>query len=53
MIKLNNGAEMPIVGFGVFQIKDLAACERSVVDAIVTGTGSCNGELVGRHRIIA
>ena len=36
-IKLNNGLEMPILGFGVFQVKDLNECERSVVDAIQTG----------------
>src|SRR6202008_2590337 len=36
-IKLNNGVEMPILGFGVFQVTDLAECERSVVDAINTG----------------
>jgi len=36
-IKLNNGVEMPMLGFGVFQVKDLAECERSVVDAIETG----------------
>ena len=34
---LNNGVEMPILGFGVFQVKDLEECERSVVDAIATG----------------
>src|SRR3954468_8695407 len=34
---LNNGQEMPILGFGVFQVADLAECERSVVDAIQTG----------------
>jgi diketogulonate reductase-like aldo/keto reductase len=28
---------MPILGFGVFQVKDLAECERSVVDAISVG----------------
>jgi len=28
---------MPILGFGVFQVKDLTECERSVVDAIATG----------------
>ena len=28
---------MPILGFGVFQVTDLAECERSVVDAIQTG----------------
>ena len=36
-VKLNNGVDMPILGFGVFQVKDLAECERSVVDAIETG----------------
>lgn len=34
---LNNGVEMPILGFGVFQVPDLAECERSVLDAIETG----------------
>src|SRR3954469_14624155 len=33
-VKLNNGVEMPILGFGVFQVKDLPLCERSVIDAI-------------------
>ena len=36
-IVLNNGVEMPILGFGVFQVPDLAECERSVLDAIATG----------------
>ena len=36
-VKLNNGVEMPILGFGVFQVKDLEECERSVMDAIATG----------------
>jgi diketogulonate reductase-like aldo/keto reductase len=36
-IVLNNGVEMPILGFGVFQIDDLAECERSVWDAIDVG----------------
>ena len=36
-IKLNNGVEIPILGFGVFQIADPAECERSVVDAIQVG----------------
>ena len=33
-VTLNNGRQMPIVGFGVFQIADPKECERSVVDAI-------------------
>lgn len=36
-IKLNNGVEMPILGFGVYQIPDAAECERCVIDAINTG----------------
>ncbi len=36
-VRLNNGIEMPILGFGVFQIRDAAECERCVVDAIHTG----------------
>ena len=36
-VKLNNGVEVPILGFGVFQITDSTECERSVVDAIQTG----------------
>jgi 2,5-diketo-D-gluconate reductase A len=36
-VVLNNAVEMPILGFGVFQIEDLAECERSVRDAIEVG----------------
>ena len=36
-VRLNNGVEMPLLGFGVFQISDAAECERSVVEAIHTG----------------
>jgi 2,5-diketo-D-gluconate reductase A len=36
-VRLNNGVEMPILGFGVFQMTDLEECERSVSDAIQTG----------------
>jgi diketogulonate reductase-like aldo/keto reductase len=36
-ITLNNGVAIPLVGFGVFQITDAAACEQSVVEAIDTG----------------
>ncbi|NOU93162.1 aldo/keto reductase [Paenibacillus sp. LMG 31456] len=34
---LNNGVEMPILGFGVFQIADQNECEQSVYDAIMAG----------------
>ncbi|MGV2287861.1 aldo/keto reductase [Trinickia sp. YCB016] len=36
-VTLNNGVEMPILGFGVFQIRDLDECERCVIDAIDAG----------------
>jgi len=36
-VDLNNGIAMPVLGFGVFQIADAAACEQSVVDAIDVG----------------
>ncbi len=36
-ITLNNGVEMPMLGFGVFQVADLAVCEQSVLDALETG----------------
>lgn len=34
---LNNGVEIPALGFGVFQITDPAECERAVVDALEAG----------------
>jgi 2,5-diketo-D-gluconate reductase A len=36
-VTLNNGVEMPLLGFGVFQVTDAEECERSVYDAIRTG----------------
>jgi len=36
-IKLNNGVEMPILGFGVFQIPNAAECEKAVLEAIDCG----------------
>jgi len=36
-VRLNNGIEMPILGFGVFQIPDASECEQSVINAIETG----------------
>ena len=54
-VKLNNGVEIPILGFGVFQIADPTECERSVVEAIQTGyshidtaASYMNEEAVGR-----
>jgi diketogulonate reductase-like aldo/keto reductase len=54
-VKLNNGVEIPILGFGVFQVTDLAECERSVIDAIQVGynhidtaASYMNEEAVGR-----
>jgi 2,5-diketo-D-gluconate reductase A len=36
-VKLNNGVEMPLLGFGVFQINDAEECESSLYEAIQTG----------------
>ena len=54
-VKLNNGVEMPILGFGVYQMTDLQECERSVRDALETGYRSIdtaaayhNEEAVGK-----
>lgn len=47
-IKLNNGVEMPLLGFGVFQIIDEKLCEETVSNAIKIGyrffdTAACYG----------
>lgn len=54
-IKLNNGVEMPILGFGVYQIPDAAECEKSVLTALEAGYRSIdtasaygNEEAVGK-----
>jgi len=54
-VVLNNGVEMPILGFGVYQIPDPQECERAVADAIEVGYRSIdtaaaymNEEAVGR-----
>ena len=36
-VTLNNGVEMPLLGFGVYQVNDAEECERSVYEAIRTG----------------
>ncbi|KQL45802.1 2,5-diketo-D-gluconic acid reductase [Brevibacillus choshinensis] len=52
---LNNGVEMPILGFGVFQMTDQNECEQNVYDAIMAGyrlidtaASYLNEEAVGR-----
>ena len=54
-VKLNNGVEMPLEGFGVFQVPDPAVCEQAVLDAIASGyrlidtaAAYMNEEAVGR-----
>lgn len=47
-IILNNGIDMPLLGFGVFQITDEKLCEESVLKALKTGyrlidTAACYG----------
>lgn len=36
-VTLNNGTNMPIAGYGVFQIPDAEECSRCVIDAIQAG----------------
>ena len=36
-VTLNNGIEMPVLGFGVYQIAEAQECEHCVIDAIQTG----------------
>jgi 2,5-diketo-D-gluconate reductase A len=54
-VTLNNGVEMPILGFGVFQMQDANECEQAVYDAIMAGyrlidtaASYLNEEAVGR-----
>ncbi len=54
-VVLNNGVEMPILGFGVYQVPDAEECERSVSEAIRVGYRSIdtaaaygNEEAVGK-----
>ena len=37
-VVLNNGVEMPLEGFGVFQVPDPAQCEQAVLDQSALGT---------------
>lgn len=34
---LNNGVQMPILGFGVYQMQDLKECQEAVLGALQTG----------------
>ena len=36
-VTLNNAVEMPLLGFGVFQMQDAEECERSVYEALRAG----------------
>ena len=54
-VTLNNGVQMPILGFGVYQVPDAEECERSVAEAlrvgyrlIDTAAAYGNEEAVGR-----
>ena len=55
VVSLNNAVKMPLLGFGVFQVRDAQECERSVYDALRTGyrlidtaASYLNEEAVGR-----
>ncbi len=54
-VTLNNGVNMPIIGFGVYQVPDAEECESAVYEALMTGyrlidtaAGYLNEEAVGR-----
>ncbi|WP_426454507.1 aldo/keto reductase [Paenibacillus sp. S-38] len=54
-VTLNNGVQMPIIGFGVYQVPDADECEKAVYDALMAGyrlidtaAGYLNEEAVGR-----
>ncbi|MET3851405.1 aldo/keto reductase [Paenibacillus sp. OAE614] len=54
-VTLNNGVQMPIIGFGVYQIPDAEECENAVYEALMAGyrlidtaSGYLNEEAVGR-----
>ena len=54
-VTLNNGIEMPIIGFGVYQVPDAEECENAVYEALMAGyrlidtaAGYVNEEAVGR-----
>jgi 2,5-diketo-D-gluconate reductase A len=54
-VMLNNGVEMPILGFGVFQMNDPKECEQAVYNALMAGyrlidtaASYLNEEAVGR-----
>lgn len=54
-VTLNNGVEMPQLGFGVYQVPNTEECEQCVLDAIAAGyrsidtaAGYVNEEAVGR-----
>lgn len=54
-VTLNNGIEMPILGFAVYQIEDPVQCEQAIYDALMTGyrlidttAAYMNEEAVGR-----
>ena len=34
---LNNGVKIPLVGYGTYQVTDLAECEKCVLDALSVG----------------
>ena len=54
-IRLNNGVEIPPIGFGVFRMENLEECEKATIEAIKAGyrlidtaTDYKNEEAVGR-----
>ena len=52
-VSLNYGVEMPILGFGVFQVTNAEDCEQSVLEAIEAGKNIQNllpkSEAIAKH----
>lgn len=52
-IELNNGVEMPILGYGVFQIPDHDECKKSVLEALKAGYRSIDtAQIYGNEKAV-
>ncbi len=50
--KLNNGVEMPVLGFRVIQVDDPAICEQAELDAIEVGYRSVDTAQAYRNEAV-
>lgn len=52
-IQLNNGIEMPILGYGVFQVPDYDECKNSVLEALKAGYRSIDtAQIYGNEKAV-